>query len=103
MKDILKQILDEINGIKTFNKDTYENYKKTVIHIKTQLENLRQQQNNPILSMWIEMGIKELDHEINYRFGSSFNLHDKEKQKIEFLYSKTTVVLTLNNIIVHLN
>jgi hypothetical protein len=102
MKEKLQQIAEEINAINIFNHETYDGYKKTVIHIKTQLENLRQQHNNPILAIWTEMGIKELTNEINNRFNESFYQQDKERQKIEFTYSKSTVLLTLNNIIMNL-
>jgi len=101
MNEKFLHIADEINQIKVFNRDTYDGYKKTVIYIKTLLENLRQQHNDPILAIWTEMGIKELTHEIN-RFGESFYQQDKERQKIEFTYSKSTVLLTLNNIIMNL-
>jgi hypothetical protein len=102
MTERLQQIVDEINAISVFNRDTYDGYKKTVIYIRTQLENLRHQHNNPILAIWTEMGIKELTNELNNRFNETFYQQDKERQKIEFTYSKTTVLLTLNNIIMNL-
>jgi len=102
MKEKLLQIAEDINAISVFNRDTYDGYKKTVIYIRTLLENLRQQHNDPILAIWTEMGIKELNNELNQRFNEAFLQQDKERQKIEFTYSKSTVLLTLNNIIMNL-
>ena len=102
MVEKLQEVLDEINAINTYNRNTYDGYKKSVIYIKTLLENLRQQHNNPMLSIWTEMGIKELNNELTHRFSNDFFKKDKERQKIEFIYSRSAVVLTLNNIIMNL-
>ena len=102
IKEKFQQISEEINSIKVFNAETYESYRKTVIYLRSILENLKQQSSDPMLNVWIEMGIQELANEIQNRMGESFAGLDKEHQKVVFMYSRSTVSLTLSNIILNL-
>jgi hypothetical protein len=101
-KNDLQQLLDDINQMSGFS---IENLSKYIALLKKGEELLRTIKNinqNPMLEIWIDMGLNEIQHELNGRLKNRLHSIPPEQQNTEFLYSRSAISLVFTNILMHL-
>lgn len=103
MKSELQLILNKINNLTTYSEENLNEYAGLVRLTSDKLSILQQEDKNPMLDAWLNMGIEEIRKELNNRLRVDFTTLSPEKQKTEFMYSRSTVSLALTNIIMHLS
>jgi len=102
MKAELQMILNKINMYSHYKTEEFNDYRNLVRLCIEKLQNLSSEDPNPILSTWLAMGLEELRKELNTRLTDLFASLPLEKQRSEFMYSRSTVTMTLTNIIMNL-
>ncbi len=98
-KSELQGILNRINSL---TPDDITEYCLILKLCVEKLQTLQQEDKNPLLDTWLDMGLKEIKRELNDRFTSAFNSLSTDRQRKEVLYSRSIVSMTLTNILMHL-
>ncbi len=101
-KSELQGLLNRINSITALSPESISEYCSILKLCIEKLQTLQQEDKNPMLDAWLGMGLQEIRRELNERFSNSFNNLDNERQKTEFMYSRSIVTMTLTNILMHL-
>lgn len=97
----LQDLLDRVNNLTGYKPDTINEYILLVKLAADKLSVMQNEDKSPMLDAWISMGLQELRFEINSRLANISSL-PSEKIKSEFMYSKSTVSMSLTNILMHL-
>jgi hypothetical protein len=97
LKVELQNILNSINNAEFSQFLEYQNTVKLIIE---KLNHIKQEDRSPMLDAWLTMGSDEIKKE-SQRL-NDFGKYSPEKQKTEFMYSKSTVSMALTNILMHL-
>jgi hypothetical protein len=66
------------------------------------LDAYKPDRSNPMLEAWLNAGLEEINKELQTRLSVGFSSLSPDKQKTEFMYSRSTVSLALTNIIMNL-
>lgn len=102
IKSELQEILNRINNLSSGSTETIAEYTTLVKMAVEKLQTLHQEDKSPMLDVWLGMGLQEIRHEIDQRLKIDFPNLSAEKLKTEFMYSKSTVTMSLTNILMHL-
>ena len=102
MKSELQMILNKINLFAHYQVEQFNDYRNLVRLSIEKLQNLSAEDPNPMLAAWLSMGLEELRRELNNRLTDHFDSLPLDKQRSEFMYSRSTVTMTLTNIIMNL-
>jgi hypothetical protein len=101
-KEELQGLLNRINAMTSGNiEDRYE-FIQLVKQCAEKLQTLQQQDKSPMLDAWLTMGLQEIRKELTGRLKGGLEDLSADKQKTEFMYSKSTVSMALTNILMHL-
>ena len=101
-KSELQGLLNQINNLNVSVPGAIGEYKLVVRQVAEKLQSLQNEDKSPMLDAWITMGIGEIKKELEQRLLSDFESLNPDKQKTEFMYSKSTVSMSLTNILMHL-
>jgi hypothetical protein len=101
-KSELQVILNQINNLNTTATGALSEYVSLVKLCAEKLQSIQKEDKSPMLDAWLTMGIGEIKRELDQRLNSDFASMSPEKQKTEFMYSKSTVSMSLTNILMHL-
>jgi hypothetical protein len=101
MKSRLQEIHNQINDIFNYNIETYRIYKTNVEEALELIKSIPDQ-NNLMLTNWKNMGVDELQKELNGRLSADFLNLSPDDQKSTLKFSKMAVSVVLMNIIMHL-
>jgi len=101
MKEKLKGILDKVNAFKLENGNVSE-FKGLLQDALSIFSSLKAQHDNPMLEAWIDMGLTELDSEINKRLGPGYENNSADKQRSELMYSRSSATMAITNVMMHL-
>ena len=55
-----------------------------------------------MLDAWLSMGIDEIRKDLGTRLGNGFENLSRDRQRAEFMYSKSTITMALTNILMNL-
>jgi hypothetical protein len=102
MKTELQEILNKISEYSQYKSEQFNDYRNLVRLCIEKLQTLSAEDPSPVLATWVDMGMEELKKELNVRLTDNFASLSVEKQRTEFMYSRSTVTLTLTNIIMNL-
>ena len=102
MKSDLQSLLNQINGIPAYNPDIFQQYRMLVKQCADRIQSYNIDDHNPMLMAWVNMGLEELQKETQVRLNDNFTSLPIDKQKTEFMYSRSTVTMSLTNIIMNL-
>lgn len=97
IKAELQSILDAVNNSDYSNFIEYQNINRLLVE---KLSQLTKEDKSPILDAWLNMGLIEIRKEVE-KLNNFQNLMP-DKQRVEFMYSKSTISMSLTNIIMHL-
>lgn len=101
-KPELQNILNNINALSSGNKEHIKEYVLLVKLIAEKLQVLQKEDKSPMLDAWLTMGLQEIKNEITIRLKNGLDDLSADKQKTEFMYSKSIITMALTNIIMHL-
>ena len=102
IKSDIQEILNRINNISSGSKESIGEYTTLVKMAAEKLQTFQQEDKSPMLDVWLGMGLQEIRREIEGRLKTDFSNLSADKQKTEFMYSKSTVTMSLTNILMHL-
>jgi hypothetical protein len=102
MKAELQAILNKINTFANYEPESFNDYRNQVRLSIEKLQNLSAENPNPMLAAWLSMGLDELKKELNNRLTDKFDSLPIDKRRSEFMYSRSTVTMTLTNIIMNM-
>ena len=98
----LQGLLNQVNNVALSNTDGIKEYISLVKLCADKLSTMQQEDKNPVLDVWLRMGIEEIQKDITGRLGSNFDNLSPERQRTELMYSKSTIAMSLTNIMMHL-
>ena len=101
MKKELQQIVDRVNSFGNYNDVFFEEYRLLVEEALGILKNYKGS-SSPMFDTWRDMAIGELTAELENRLDNGFIKMDSGRKKSEFIFSKSTVGLSLTNILMHI-
>ena len=102
IKNDLQSLLNQINNLNFSAQGTVNEYISLVKITNEKLQSLQKEDKSPMLDVWLNMGIEEIKKELDQRFKADFNTLSADKLKSEIMYSKSTVTMSLTNILMHL-
>jgi hypothetical protein len=102
MKTELQNILNKINSFSSYQPEQFNDYRNLVRLSIEKMQAISSEDPNPMLEAWLSMGLDELKKELSNRLTDRFDAMTLDKQKTEFMYSRSTVTMTLTNIIMNL-
>lgn len=102
IKSEIQEILNKINSITILSSDYKSEYYTILKRCVEKLQPLQKEDKNPMLETWLNMGMQEIQKELVERFKEDFENLSPERQKTEFLYSRSVVTMALINILMHL-
>jgi hypothetical protein len=102
MKSELQSILNKINAFDQYSPEKFNDFRNLVKLCVEKLQTLSSEEPSPMLATWISMGLEELRKELNTRLSDQFISLSIDRQKTEFAYARSTVSMTLMNIIMHM-
>jgi phage portal protein BeeE len=101
-KSELQTLLNQINNLNTTIPGAVNEYISLVKITNEKLQSLLKEDKSPMLDAWLTMGLEEIKKELEQRLRNDFDGMSPEKQKTEFMYSKSVVSMSLTNILMHL-
>ncbi|MCX7987764.1 MAG: hypothetical protein N2662_12575 [Bacteroidales bacterium] len=101
-KNDLQQLVDEINNLSGFSSERVSHYMVLLKKGEELLHTIKNINQNPLLEVWIEMGLTEIRRELEVRLKNRLQEVPAELQNAEFLYSRSSISLVLTNILMHL-
>ncbi len=101
-KNELQNLLNQINNSNSSSQESVKEYISLVKLCADKLQTIQLEGKSPMLDAWITMGIEEIKKDISGRLGDGFESLGRDKQKTEFMYSKSTVTMALTNILMNL-
>ena len=101
-KSELQELLNRLNSLTGFNPENLNEYISLLKLVNEKLQSLQQEERNPMLDAWLSMGLQEIQRELNQRMMQELPTMNPERQKTEFMYSRSTVSMALTNILMHL-
>jgi hypothetical protein len=102
MKIDLQNLLNQVNSISVYNPEIFQHYKGLVKQCAEKLQTINTEDHSPMFSAWVNMGLEEIKKELSGRLNDSFISLSPDKQKSEFMYSRSTVTMALTNIIMNI-
>ena len=102
IKADLQGILNQINTLTSNSQDNISEFISLVKQSAEKLQMLQQEDKSPMLDAWLGMGLQEIRRELNEHLKNGFESLSPDRQKTEFMYSKSTVTMALTNILMHL-
>lgn len=99
-KSEIYELLNRINSCT--GREHFSEYFTLLKQCIDKLRLLQQEDKNPLLDAWLNMGIDEIQKELNIRLKDGFENYSPDRQKTEFLYSRSIVTMALTNILMHL-
>lgn len=101
MKEQLRDIQDKINNTFEYSTEAYLMYQA---YVRKALDLLKAYPttNDIMLENWKILAIEELEKELNSRLSEKFLQLHPDQQKSELKFSKSSISLTLMNVIMHL-
>jgi hypothetical protein len=101
-KSELQELLNRLNSLTGFNIENLNEYISLLKLVNEKLQSTQQEERNPMLDAWLSMGLQEIQSELNQRMMKELPVMNPERQKTEFMYSRSTVSMALTNILMHL-
>lgn len=101
-KSELQEILNRMNSLAGYSPDNLNTYETLLKLCNEKLQSIQQEDRSPMLDAWLSMGLQEIQRELNVRLKNEFPSMSPERQKTEFMYSRSTVSMALTNILMHL-
>ncbi len=101
MKQKLQDILDKINGLQAGDDQGYQTYIQEIQNSLALIQTI-DPGDNPMLGSWKQMAVEELNKELEERMSEKFFTGDETKKRSDFMFSKSTVSLSITNIIMNL-
>jgi hypothetical protein len=101
-KSELQEILNRINALAGFNTTNLNEYISLLKLSAEKIQSIHQEERTPMLDAWLSMGLQELKRELNVRIMNELPKMSPERQKTEFMYSRSTISMALTNILMHL-
>jgi hypothetical protein len=101
-KSELQSLLNRINDLNSFKSENISNYLSLLRQCIDKLQLFQQEDRNPMFDAWLNMGLQEIRREVNERFNEQFSKLSFDKQKTEFMYSRSIVTMALTNILMHI-
>ena len=95
----LQQILNQVNNATV---DQFTEYVSIVKQAIEKLQSIQQEDKSPMLDAWLGMGLEEMRKDLSQRLNGNFLSLPLDKQKTELMYSKSTVSMSLTNVLMHL-
>jgi hypothetical protein len=102
IKSELQNLLNQINNTNTVGSESIYEYISLVKQCVEKLQTLQQEDKSPMLDAWITMGLTEIRKDLTGRLGNDFKNLSQDRQKTEFMYSKSTVSMALTNILMNI-
>ena len=101
MKTELQQNLTKVNNMISYSPELYSEYKSIVATSIALIKNIDPEGKGAVLNAWIPMAIEELEKELA-KLADTFPNLAPDRQRTEFMYSKSSVSLSLTNIVMNL-
>jgi hypothetical protein len=101
-KSELQSLLNRINDLTGYNSDNLTTYIGLLRQCIDKLQMFQQEDRNPMFDAWLSMGLQEIKREVSDRFNEQFARLSFDKQKTEFMYSRSIVTMALTNILMHI-
>jgi hypothetical protein len=101
-KSELQDILNRMNSLAGYNSNNLDEYISLLKISNEKLQAIQQEERNPMLDAWLSMGLEEIQRELNVRLKNELPNMSPERQKTEFMYSRSTISMALTNILMHL-
>ena len=101
-KNELQSLLNMVNNVTLSSTDGIKEYISIVKLCADKLNTMQHEDKSPVLDVWLKMGIEEIQKDIVGRLGSSFENLSPDRQRTELMYSKSTIAMSLTNIMMHL-
>lgn len=101
-KSELQEVLNRMNNLTGFNPENLNEYISLLKISNEKLQSLQQEERNPMLDAWLSMGLEEIQRELNVRMSKELQSMSPERQKTEYMYSRSTISMALTNILMHL-
>jgi len=101
-KNELQQLVDEINSLTGFSAEKISQYIAFLKKGENLLHSIKSVNQNPLLEVWIDMAMTEINRELNERLKNRLLDLPHEMQQSEFLYSRSATSMVLTNIFMHL-
>jgi hypothetical protein len=102
MKNDLQIYLNRVNAYHTYNPELFTEFRDMVKQCHDKLRSYQLENISPMSEVWLIMGIDEISKELSNRINDDFLSLSMERQKTEFMFTKSTISLVLTNIIMHL-
>jgi hypothetical protein len=101
-KSELQSLLNRINDLTSYNSDNLTTFIGLLRQSIDKLQTFQQEDRNPMFDAWLNMGLQEIRREVNDRFNEQFSRLSFDKQKTEYMYSRSIVTMALTNILMHI-
>jgi hypothetical protein len=101
-KSEIQSLLNRINDLTSYNSENVSTYLNLLRQCIDKLQTFQQEDRNPMFDAWLSMGLQEIRREVNERFNEQFSKISFDKQKIEYMYSRSIVTMALTNILMHI-
>ncbi len=98
----INQIIDKLNALNGYSDETLRIYEAILKNSEDILEKLKEENQNPVLTAWIDMGLNEIRNERQDRLKNKIPRLNDEQKRTEFLYSRSAVSLVLTNVLMYL-
>ncbi|HEY9124134.1 MAG TPA: hypothetical protein PK252_09975 [Bacteroidales bacterium] len=102
MNNAINDIQTQINSIAVYNDENLKQYQQLLKLGMDRLQYLQKEGLTPMSEIWVNMAIDEIKKELETRFNANFSALSPDRQKTEFLYSRSAVSLVLTNVLMHL-
>jgi hypothetical protein len=101
-KSEIQSLLNRINDITSYNSESLSTYLNLLRQCIDKLQTFQQEDRNPMFDAWLSMGLQEIRREVSDRFNEQFTKASFDKQKTEFMYSRSIVTMALTNILMNI-
>jgi len=101
-KSELQSLLNRINDLTSYNSDNLTTFIGLLRQSIDKLQTFQQEDRNPMFDAWLNMGLQEIRREVNDRFNEQFSRLSFDKQKTEYMYSRSIATMALTNILMHI-
>ena len=85
----------------SYSPEILSEYKGLVFNIIALIKNIDPEGKGAVLTAWIPMAIEEMEKELT-KLNDTFPNLPPDRQRTEFMYSKSAVSLSLTNIVMNL-
>jgi hypothetical protein len=101
-KSEIQSLLNRINDLTSYNSENVTTFMGLLRQCIDKLQLCQQEDRNPMFDAWLNMGLQEIRRELNDRFNEQFTKLSFDKQKTEYMYSRSIVTMALTNVLMHI-